>query len=224
MLEGSVRRSGRWVRFDAQLIDVDTDAHLWAERFEREIGDLFALQTEITRRIAWALHLELLDTEAGRPTDHPDAREYILRGHAAYAKPPTRDNYAESINLFERALALDPRSADARSLLAGALLFRMLEFPADSSDRDLARAEQLVAEAIAASPRSILAHWAKANVLRLQRRCAEAALEYETVLALNRNWVGAIAALAWCKLLIGSIEEAIPLCSKPSGSVLETRT
>jgi TolB-like protein len=211
VLEGSVLRSGNQVRVNAQLIDAETDAHLWAERFEREIGDLFALQTEITRRIAWALHLELLDTEAGRPTDHPDAREYILRGHAAYAKPPTRENYTEAISLFERALALDPVSVDARSLLAGALLFRVLEFPNNSSDRDIERAEELAAEAVAASPRSMLAHWAKANVLRLQRRCAEAAVEFETVLALNRNWVGAIAALAWCKLLIGSIEEAIPL-------------
>jgi TolB-like protein/Flp pilus assembly protein TadD len=211
VLEGSVVRSGNQVRVNAQLIDAETDAHLWAERFEREIGDLLVLQTEITRRIAWALHLELLDTEAGRPTDHPDAREYILRGHAAYAKPPMRENYTEAISLFERALALDPRSVDAQSLLAGALLARVLEFPADSSDRDIERAEELAAEAIAASPRSMLAHWAKANVLRLQRRCAEAALEYETVLALNRNWVGAITALAWCKLLIGSIEEAIPL-------------
>jgi TolB-like protein len=65
VLEGSVLRSGNQVRVNAQLIDAETDAHLWAERFEREIGDLFALQTEITRRIAWALHLELLDTEAG---------------------------------------------------------------------------------------------------------------------------------------------------------------
>ena len=211
VLEGSVVRSGNQVRVNAQLIDAETDAHLWAERFEREIGDLFALQTEITRRIAWALHLELLDTEAGRPTDHPDAREYILRGHAAYAKPPARENYTEAISLFERALVLDPRSVDAKSLLAGALLARVLEFPTNSSDRDIERAEELATEAVAASPRSMLAHWAKANVLRLQRRCAEAALEFEMVLALNRNWVGAITALAWCKLLIGSIEEAIPL-------------
>lgn len=108
-------------------------------------------------------------------------------------------------------MALDPRSVDAQSLLAGALLFRVLEFPNSSSDRDIERAEELAAKAVAASPRGMLAHWAKANVLRLQRRCAEAAVEYETILELNRNWVGAIAALAWCKLLIGSIEEAIPL-------------
>jgi adenylate cyclase len=211
VLEGSVLRSGNRVRVNAQLIDAETDAHLWAERFEREIGDLFVLQTEITRRIAWELHLELLDTEASRPTQHPDAREYILRGHAAYAKPPTRENYNQAIGLFERALKLDPRSVDAQSLLAGALLFRVLEFPTDASDRDIERAEALAAEAVAVSPRSMLAHWAKANVLRLQRRSAEAALEYETVLALNRNWVGAIGALAWCKLLIGLIEEVIPL-------------
>jgi TolB-like protein len=211
VLEGSVLRSGNRIRVNAQLIDAETDNHLWAERFEREVGDLFVLQNEITRCIAWALHLELLDAEAARPTEHPDVLDYILRGHAAYAKPPTRDNYTEAIGLFKQALALDPHSVSAQSLLAGALMFRALEFPGVSSDCDIKCAHELATQAVAASPRNMLAHWAKANVLRLQRRCVEAALEYETVLVLNRNWVGAIAALAWCKLLIGSIDDAIPL-------------
>ena len=83
VLEGSVRRSGNQVRVNAQLIDAETDAHLWAERFDRDTGDLFALQDEITSRIAIALNLELIGAEAARPTDHPDALDYILRGRAA---------------------------------------------------------------------------------------------------------------------------------------------
>ena len=88
VLEGSVRRSGNQIRVNAQLIDAETDAHLWAERFDGDTGDLFALQNEITSRIAVALNLELLSAEAARPTERPDVLEYILRGRAAWNKPP----------------------------------------------------------------------------------------------------------------------------------------
>src|ERR1700730_6395864 len=87
VLEGSVQRSGDHVRVNAQLIDAATDAHLWAERFYGDAGDLFALQDEITSRIAVALNLELISAEAARPTEHPDALYYILRGRAATLKP-----------------------------------------------------------------------------------------------------------------------------------------
>ena len=71
VLEGSVRRSDNRVRVNAQLIDAETDAHLWAERFDGDAGDLFALQDEITSRIAVALDLELVGAEAARSTEHP---------------------------------------------------------------------------------------------------------------------------------------------------------
>src|SRR6202022_1552111 len=90
VLEGSVQRSDKQVRVNAQLIDAATDTHLWAERFDRDMGDLFALQNEITSRIAIALDLELVAAEAARPTEHPDALDYILRGRAVlYGKPRT---------------------------------------------------------------------------------------------------------------------------------------
>jgi adenylate cyclase len=82
VLEGSIRRSGNRVRANAQLIDADTDAHLWAERFDRDTDDLFALQDEVTSRIAIALNLELIGAEAARSADHPDALDFILRGRA----------------------------------------------------------------------------------------------------------------------------------------------
>jgi adenylate cyclase len=82
VLEGSVRRSGNQLRVNVQLIDAETNAHLWAERFDRNTGDLFALQNEITSRIAIAVGGELVKAEAARPTDNPDALDYILRGRA----------------------------------------------------------------------------------------------------------------------------------------------
>jgi adenylate cyclase len=211
LLEGSVQRSANQVRVTAQLIDAQTDAHLWAERFDRDTGDLFALQNEITSQIANALNLELIGAEAARPIEHPDALDYILRGRAARLQPNSRKVLAEAISLFERALALDPRSAEAQSYLALALVNRVLDGMTDSAAADIARAEGLVGQALAASPRSALVHYVKGELLRAQKRMDEAIPEYETALAFNRNAAGALHALSECKLFAGSIEEVIPL-------------
>ena len=210
VLEGSVQRSAKQVRVNAQLIDAETDAHLWAERFERDIGDLFALQNEIIGRIANALSLALVGAEAARPTANPDALDYILRGRAAYNKPASRDNLAEAIGLFERALALDPRSAEAQSNLALTLAGRVAEGMSDTAAADLDRAEGLVGQALVAAPSNPLAHFAKGQLLRVQGRCEDAIPEFETYIASNRNSAGAIGFLGHCKLMTGSIEEMIP--------------
>jgi len=214
VLEGSVRRASSQVRVNAQLIDAESDAHLWADRFDGDTSDLFALQDEITSRIAVTLNLQLVRTEAGRTTEHPEALDYILRGRAAQEKPPSRDRFAEQIRLFERALALDPRSVEAQSWLVVAITGRVMTGWADSAAVDIARAEGLVGQALAASPQSMSAHYAKGQVLLAQNRFEEAIPEYETVLASNRNWVRALRALGQCKLFTGTIEETIPLVER----------
>jgi tetratricopeptide (TPR) repeat protein len=149
--------------------------------------------------------------EAARPTEHPDALDYVLRGRAAGLKARTRDTYAEQISLFEQALALDPQSVEAQTRLAGALVGRVLSWMSDSAAADLGRADGLVDQALAASPRSPLAHYIKGSVLRAQNRWEEAIPEVEMALVLNRNFVGALYELGYCKLLAGSIDEVIPL-------------
>ena len=196
---------------NAQLIDAETDAHLWGERFDRDTGDLLALQDEITRRIANALSLELVTAEATRATERPDALDYIFRGRAAAYKPPSRDTYAESISLYERALALDPRSVEAQTSLARVLLDRVRIYLTDSRAADIERAEGLVRQALAISPGKPTVHCAKGQLLRTQRRCEEAIPEYDTVLASNRNSMCALHGLGICKVLVGSVNEAIPL-------------
>jgi adenylate cyclase len=217
VLEGSVQRSGTRIRVTAQLIDAESDAHLWAEQFNRETGDLFALQNEITGQIALVLHCELIAAEATRPTERPDALEYILRGRAAYWKPVSREENEETIGFFERALALDPGSVEAQSELANMLASRVANGWSGSAEADLARAEGLVAKALTASPRSALAHYAKGAVLRTHGRCDEAIPEYEAVVSeAVRNWVyvNALTFLARCKFLGGSTEEVISLCQE----------
>jgi adenylate cyclase len=215
VLEGSVRRSGNQVRVNTQLIDAETDARLWTERFDSDTGNLLTLQNEITSRIAVALNIELTSREASRPTEHPDALDYILRGRAAYWKPNSLEKWAETISLFERALTLDPQSVEARSWLAAALAIRVANGYAYSATLETQRAEELVGKALAASPGYWFAHYAKGTLRRVvQHRCDEAIPEYEIALALNPYWMNALVGLGSCKLLTGSIEEVIPLCEK----------
>jgi TolB-like protein/DNA-binding winged helix-turn-helix (wHTH) protein len=217
VVEGDVRRSGAKIRATARLIDAETDTLLWAQQFDSETGDLIALEDDITSRISIALGIELIDREAARPTRQPDALHYILRGAAVMNAPKTRKTYAEAISLFDRALALDPRAAEAPGRLAIHLAGRVTANMSDTAAADIARAEYFARQAVAASPRSALAHMARAQVLFAQNRCDEAVYEYETVLALNRNFVPAYYHIGLCKLLsapeetITFVERAIRL-------------
>jgi adenylate cyclase len=212
VLEGSIRRADSRVRVNAQLIDAETDLHVWADRFDHGTDDLFALQDEVTGRIANALDIELASAEAARPAEDPDAHDYLLRGRAALYdhRGSTREGRAEALRLIEEALSLDPGSIETRALLAAALAGRVLDQTSDSAAADLDRAERLIEEVLAIAPRHGMAHFARAQVLRAGRRYEAAIPEYEIAIEQNRNWVVAIAALGLCRFLTGSIEEAIP--------------
>ena len=214
VLEGSIRPVGNRIRCNAQLIDAETDVHIWAERFDLYAEDLFWLQDEVTSRIAVALDLELVEAAAAHPSPSPDAFEYILRGRAVYNRASTRDTLAEAIRLFESALGLEPSSILAKSLLAHALVGRVLDQLTDTAEIDLDRAEALIGDVLAVAPRDATAHFAKGQLLRARSRVTEAIGELEIAVALNRNWVVAIAALGHCKFLAGALEEAIPAQEK----------
>jgi TolB-like protein len=103
VLEGSVERSGNQIRVNAQLIDAKTDTHLWADRFDHEASDLFALQSEITGRIANTLKLEVIAAEADQPAERPDALDYIFRGRDQFfGRPPSRENIREPLHCMNR--------------------------------------------------------------------------------------------------------------------------
>ena len=228
LLEGSVRRSGDELRVTAQLIDAETGTHLWADRFDRTVDHLFALQSDITSPIAVALNLELVAAEAARPSANPDVLEYVLRGRAEMAKgPPTREGYAEAVALYERALALDPNSRDAQRWLTYALTGRVLDGLSPSPTDDMRQAETRLASALAAAPRDPFLHLVRGQSLRAVAqgpfgldaaaragRFADAIPEYEIYLAANPNAVNVIAHLAWCKFMTGGMNEAIPLLEK----------
>jgi tetratricopeptide (TPR) repeat protein len=211
ILEGSVQPSANHVRVNARLIDARSDTHLWAERFDYDPGDQLGMQNEITKRSAVGLYAELLRAEASEATEHPDALGCILQGRAAKLKPLERDDYADAISLFERALALDPHSAEAQGWLADSLASRALDEMADAAAADIVRATGLAAQAVAASPRSAFAHFARGRVLSAQGQYKEASPEYEAARAINPSWPHPYGHLGQCKFWTGSIEETIPL-------------
>ena len=214
VLKGSVERSGDRIRINIQMIDAATDANLWVDHFDRDSADLFALQDEITNRIAWHLDAELTTADADRPAEQPDALDYVLRGRAEWRRWPPRDKYAQAIRLFEKALALNPQSVEARNWLAHALATRVLRRQTETPAADIARAEELVGEVLALAPRNGHAHFDRGQVLRAQRRFEEAIPEFEAALASHPTYAGAYANLGWCKFLTGSIDDVIPLEEK----------
>jgi adenylate cyclase len=214
VLEGGVHPSANHVRVNARLIDAQADTHLWAERFDCDSDDQIGIQNEITKRTAVGLYAELLRAEAADATEHPDALGYVLQGRAAKLKPLERDDYADAISLFERALALDPHSAEAQGWLADSLASRALDEMADAAAADIARATMLAEQAVAASPRSAFAHIAKGRVLSAQGRYGEAIPEYEAARAINPSWPHVYGSLSECKLWTGSMADAIPLAEQ----------
>ncbi len=122
VLEGSVQRDGTRLRVNAQLIDAQSGAHLWADRFEEDASDLFKLQDQVVARLANSLGNELITAEGerGGRTQSPDAIDLAMRGDALLqVYPPTRDTKDAARALFERALAIDPnvcRRAGGRRL------------------------------------------------------------------------------------------------------------
>src|SRR5262249_23511557 len=115
VLEGSVQRSGNRLRVNVQLNDAEAGNHLWAERFDKAIADLFDVQDEIVSRLANALNTQLIGAEA-RPAErspHPNSLDLYFQGVAWFNKGPTPDHMAHARGFFERALALDPGSVEA---------------------------------------------------------------------------------------------------------------
>jgi TolB-like protein len=115
VLEGSVQRSGNRLRVNVQLIDVETGNHLWAERFEKPITDLFDMQDEIVSRLANTLDAQLIEAEARRAERslRPDATDLIFQGRAWFNKGMSAEHMAQARAFFERALVLDPGNIEA---------------------------------------------------------------------------------------------------------------
>ena len=213
VVEGSVRRTGDQVQVNVQLIDTESGAHLWADRFDTDRRDLANAQDEITFRLARMLNVKLVAAEATRSEQRkaldPDARDFVMRGWGWIYRPTSPTTLKEARQAFERALEIDPRSNDARIGLAKALLAAVTD-AAGSASQDVPRAEQLLVEAIERDPNSSQAHDAMGAVrLRQKNRLREMQIELETALALDRNNLSAVRRLGSALINLGEPEACI---------------
>ncbi len=188
VLEGSVRKAGNRLRISAQLIDVATGFHLWSERYDREMEDIFAIQDEIASSITNALKVVLSDKEEAAlkkiPTQSVRAYEYYLRGRQLFhqRRPETLD---AAEDMYRRAIALDPDYALAYTGLADCSAFRYFEHA--GGDEALAQAEAASTRALKLDPDLAEAHASRGLTLTYQRRFDEAAREFEKAMELDSN-------------------------------------
>jgi tetratricopeptide (TPR) repeat protein len=175
-------------------------------------------QSEITGRLARTLNVALVrDTgrriELARTVD-PDARDLVMRGRALLSRPASRANLQETKQAFERALEIDPRSIDAMVGLAAVLVINRGEGMSSSAREDEKRAERLLIEAREHDANNSAAHRAMGNLRRLQNRLADARIELETAIALDRNDTPALRNLGVTLLSMGQPKLAIPYIEK----------
>ena len=189
VLEGSVQRGGNRLRVNVQLIDAETGNHLWAERFDKPVADLFDMQDEIVSRLANTLNAQLIAVEARRAerSPHPDATDLCFQGAAWFNMGRTPENMAQARGFYERALALEPGNVEA---LVGTAL---VDFgigtnllPDDRIER-LTAAEAAVTKALSLAPNHPIAHYVLGLVQIFTNRAAQGIAECERALALDRN-------------------------------------
>ena len=213
VLEGSVRRAGGRVRITGQLIDASTGNHLWAERYDRELEDIFAVQDEVTEAIVAAIAPEIGDVERERvqrsPPESLDAWGLYQRGLAAY-NSSTDSELKSAIEQFDRVNEIDPAFAPAFSMGAGARWRYALHFDPDDQADYLNHALEKAYTAIKLDPRDPTGHYHAGEVHSMLGEHAVAVLKVEEAIRLNPNDAMARYFLGGVLRRAGRCEEAIP--------------
>jgi adenylate cyclase len=214
MLEGSVRRVGETITVNAQLVSTDTGAHVWADRFEGERGNLGQLQVDFVSRLANSLGVELVNAEALRAMrerpDNPDAVELAMEGWASRNKGLTAANVNESVADFERALALDPELVRAKLGLAIGLIDRIETFGGGNGGVDLPRTEALVASVLSAEPNNATAHLIKAIQAHGRKQFNDTLSEVAVAVEDDPNFAAAYGFRGLTDIYVGRAKAAIP--------------
>ena len=211
ILEGSVRKAGSRVRVTGQLISAKDGGHVWADRYDRDLTDIFAIQDEITHAIVEQLKVKLLPQEkkniAQAPTDNVEAYTYYLRGRQ-FMQRHSRSNYQLARRMFARAVELDPLYARAYAGIADcdSFLFLHCQLPA-GVDSILATS----GKALSLDDRVAEAHASRGLALSLGRRYHESTEEFERAIALDPNSFEAHYFYARACVTQGKLERAAPL-------------
>src|ERR1700678_3040500 len=219
VLEGSVQRDANRVRVNAQLIDAESGAHLWADRFEEDVVDLFKLQDEVVARLARTLQIELANAEAQRSLNdrlrNPDAVDLTMRGWALFNQSFTESNQREALALFDQALTLDPTSADPLAAAAFTEATSYANGWYDPSADPYARAMQRADQALLLNPDQAVAHLAKDLLIMFKTKPDDAGSaneiisESEASLRADPSLANAYLTMAIGDQFLGHYEQAI---------------
>jgi TolB-like protein/Flp pilus assembly protein TadD len=217
VLEGSVRRSGDQLRITAQLIDAITGNHLWAERYDRELKDIFAMQDEITMKILTSLQVSLADGEMGRTqakgTNNLDAYLLFLQGQGE-ARRMNKDGNFISRQMAQQAIALDPKYALAYSLLANSYMSEVVLGISEDPQLSLKKAMELVQKAIALDNSLALPHGLLGWIYTLMRQHDKGIVECEQAVKLEPNSALAYFRLNLALRFAGRPKESITACKE----------
>ena len=219
VLEGSVQPSGDRMRVNAQLIDADSGAHLWAEQFDTPRADLLQTQDAIVTHLARALDIQLTQAEGARvkrtPAANRDAEDLALQCSAGARKAAWIGKEADAaFALCEQALAIDPNNVRALMVLGAKFLTPAIVGLSSDPKGDLERADELESKALALDPDYTWAHDLTGTILRTQRRAAEAVAEHERALAIDPSNVDAAFQLAIDYVYLGQFDKGLATFDK----------
>jgi adenylate cyclase len=215
VLEGSIRRAGQRVRITAQLIDATSGSHLWAERYDRDLTDIFAVQDEVTTQIVGALKVTLSPAEKARLVEKEPsniaAYDCVLRGREIMlGKDKNRETFVEAVTYFKKALELDANYSQAYASLGFAYMFDYQNRWSDDPDKSLKLAREYAQKAIDNDPNEPMAHGAAALTAIFEKDFDRAQAEVDRTLALNPSSALAHNLLGTIRSYSGRPLEAIP--------------
>ena len=212
VLEGSVQKTDNRVRITSQLIDAITGRHLWAERYDRELEDLFALQDEITLKIITSLRVKLTEGEMVRVAGTDNLEAYLRNIQAVeQMRRWNKEGNALGRKFAKEAIDLDPKYADAYLTVSATHLLDLMYGTSESLEQSLKIAEELVQKALSLAPNSGRPHGFLGRIYLTKRQYDEAIAEGERSLALEPNSAFVHYALAYSLHNARRPEEAIGL-------------
>jgi len=212
VLAGSLRRAGNRLRINAQLIDTRTDFPLWSERYDRELQDVFEVQDEIARKIAEALRITLSPQEQAalstKPTENPEAYDLYLRGKS-YARRLTQQDLEFALQMFERAVSLDPDFALAYAGIAN--VCEQYHYRHGPEAAWLERARDAAEKAVSLQPQLAEVHVARGWVFYARKQYAEAVSEARVALAQKPDCEGVYSMLGRALFSAGRYQDLVDL-------------
>jgi TolB-like protein len=211
VLEGSMQNAGERMRFNAQLVDAESGAHLWAERFDKQRADLLVMQDEVTTRLARNIHVEMVAAESRRAAlEHPDrfdSVDHTLHGWAAWNRHLSLEAARKARHFFEAALRLDEHNVEALLGFAKAHAWEVNMYTSNDRAGQNRAAEVAAKKALALAPDSADAHLTYGTVLFAMRAPEGALREFESAVSLDGNLATAHAYLGLMKVLLGRPRE-----------------